>query len=115
MKPTTVLLLSLLFVVTLSTAFAAKSDTSSQDNRRVMRQFVHVLATQWGIDQERISAETLFLQEFGADSVDLMELVMALEDFFDIVISDDDWGRVTTVDSAVSLIAEIRSRPVRLF
>jgi acyl carrier protein len=90
----------------MSTTFAADSDSASEHRLKVSQKFVRILNEQWGIDTSSVKGETLFLSVFGADSVDIVELVMALEETFDIMIGDNDWSRVTTVDSAVKLIID---------
>lgn len=90
----------------ISTTFAADTDSASEHRLKVSQKFVRILNEQWGIDTSSVKGKTLFLKDFGADSLDIVELVMALEEDFDIMIGDNDWSRVTTVDSAVELIID---------
>ena len=56
-----------------------------------------VLAKQFELDPETITAETNLIDDIGADSLDVVELIMALEDEFGVKISDDDVAKLTTV------------------
>lgn len=64
-----------------------------------------VIADELSVDAESITLETSFEEDLGADSLDIAELVMALEEEFDIEIGDDDLASVSTVGDVVSYIA----------
>ncbi|MBI5295185.1 MAG: acyl carrier protein [Chloroflexi bacterium] len=57
-----------------------------------------------GVDEAKVTAEARFREELEADSLDLVELIMAFEDKFGAEISDDDAQKITTVGEAVSYI-----------
>ena len=57
-----------------------------------------------GIDEEKVTLEARFREELEADSLDLVELIMAFEDKFGGEISDEDAQKITTVGEAVSYI-----------
>jgi len=57
-----------------------------------------------GVDEEKITSEARFREELEADSLDLVELIMAFEDKFGTEISDEDAQKITTVGEAVSYI-----------
>jgi len=63
-----------------------------------------ITANQLGIDEETITPEATFAQTLGADSLDVVELVMAFEEAFEIDIEDDDAGQITTVQDAINFI-----------
>jgi len=63
-----------------------------------------IIAEQLGIDEEDISPDASFTDDLGADSLDLVELVMAFEDSFDIEIPDEDAENIKTVADAVNYI-----------
>ena len=65
-----------------------------------------VIADQLGIEKETIKNESNFADDLGADSLDSVELVMALEEEFDVEISEDQAESITTVQSAIDYIAE---------
>jgi acyl carrier protein len=64
------------------------------------------LAEELEIDPTRISGETRFKQDLDADSLDLYELVMELEDRYGIAVSEEQAARIATVDDAVSFVLE---------
>ena len=57
-----------------------------------------------GVDEEKITLEARFREELEADSLDLVELIMAFEDKFGTEISDEDAQKITTVGEAVKYI-----------
>jgi acyl carrier protein len=57
-----------------------------------------------GVDAAKVTAEARFREELEADSLDLVELIMAFEDKFGAEISDEDAQKITTVGEAVSYI-----------
>ena len=63
-----------------------------------------IVAEQLGVDKEKIKPETSFVNDLGADSLDTVELVMELEEEFDINIPDDAAEKIQTVGQAVEYI-----------
>lgn len=57
-----------------------------------------------GVDEEKVTTEARFREDLEADSLDLVELIMALEDEFGGEISDEDAQEITTVGEAVSYL-----------
>ena len=66
-----------------------------------------IIATQFNINEKDITLETSFKDDLNADSLDLVELVMALEDEFDLEIDDEDVEKIKTVGDAVNYIKNI--------
>ena len=65
---------------------------------------VDIVAEQLGVDKEKVSKETSFVNDLGADSLDTVELVMELEEEFDITIPDDAAEKIQTVGEAIDFI-----------
>ena len=63
-----------------------------------------IVSEQLGTDESAIKNESSFRDDLGADSLDTVELVMALEEEFDTEIPDDDAEKITTVQQAIDYI-----------
>ena len=64
----------------------------------------HIIVEQLGVDEGEVKAEASFVDDLGADSLDVVELVMALEEEFGIEISDEDAEKLATVKDATDYI-----------
>ena len=65
-----------------------------------------IIAEQLGVKKEEIKAESSFVDDLGADSLDTVEVVMALEEEFGIEIPDEDAEKITTVGEVIKYIDE---------
>ena len=65
-----------------------------------------IVAEQMGASADKISEETSFVNDLGADSLDTVELVMEFEEQFDLNIPDEDAEKIQTVGDAVSYIKQ---------
>ncbi len=65
-----------------------------------------IIAEQLGVKIEEVTPEASFIDDLGADSLDTVELIMALEEEFNIEIPDEDAEKMTTVGDAVKYIDE---------
>lgn len=63
-----------------------------------------IISDQLGIDSEEISMDSSFIDDLGADSLDVVELIMALEAEFDMEIPDEEAERISTVADVVDYI-----------
>lgn len=63
-----------------------------------------IVAEQLGVEDDQVTNEASFMDDLGADSLDTVELVMALEEEFDIEISDEDAEKILKVQDAVDYI-----------
>jgi acyl carrier protein len=71
----------------------------------IFEKVVEIVADKLDIDAKEITPETTF-EDLGADSLDIVELVMALEEEFDLEISDDDADKISSIGDAVAYIKE---------
>jgi acyl carrier protein len=72
----------------------------------VLERVKSALSTQLGVDEADVAEETSFQEDLNADSLDLVELIMELEDQFGIKIPDEDAPKITTVGQAVDYVVE---------
>ena len=70
----------------------------------VEERVIDIVSEQLGVDNDKITRETSFVNDLGADSLDTVELVMELEEEFDITIPDDAAEKIQTVGQAVNHI-----------
>jgi acyl carrier protein len=63
-----------------------------------------IISEQLGIDADEITMESSFMDDLGADSLDIVELIMALESEFDMEIPDEDAEKISTVGDVVEYI-----------
>ena len=63
-----------------------------------------IIVEQLGVKEEDVKPEASFVEDLGADSLDTDELVMALEEEFDIEIPDEEAEKITTVQSAIDYV-----------
>ena len=65
-----------------------------------------IIVDQLGADAAQVKPEASFIDDLGADSLDTVELVMALEEEFDIEIPDEEAEKITTVQSAIDYVTK---------
>ncbi|OZS79252.1 acyl carrier protein [Tetzosporium hominis] len=70
----------------------------------VLERVTKVIVDRLGVDESEVKMEASFREDLGADSLDVVELVMELEDEFDMEISDEEAENISTVGSAVTYI-----------
>ncbi len=63
-----------------------------------------IVIEQLGVNEDEVTPEASFLEDLGADSLDIVELVMALEEEYELEISDEDAENIKTVQDVVSYI-----------
>jgi len=68
-----------------------------------------VVVEQLNVNPDEVKEESKFVEDLGADSLDVVELVMALEEKFDIEIPDEDAEKIATVTDAMSFIENIQA------
>ena len=63
-----------------------------------------IIVDQLGVDEKQVVESASFIEDLGADSLDTVELVMALEEEFDVEISDEDAEKISKVQDAIDYI-----------
>jgi len=63
-----------------------------------------IIVDQLGVDEKQVTGTAAFIDDLGADSLDIVELVMALEEAFEIEIPDEDAEKIATVENAINYI-----------
>ncbi len=75
----------------------------------IVEQVKAIVAEQLDRDKDSITIESSFVEDLGADSLDAVELIMRLEEDFDLNIPDEDAEKITTVQAAVDYIQSHKS------
>ncbi len=72
----------------------------------IAKRVKEIVAEQLGVEEVQVVPEASFMEDLGADSLDTVELVMALEEEFDIEIPDEDAEKIQSVNDAIEYITE---------
>jgi acyl carrier protein len=64
----------------------------------------NIIVEQLGVDMESVTPEASFIDDLGADSLDIVELVMTMEEEFDLEIPDEDAEKIKTVNDVINYI-----------
>ena len=73
-------------------------------SNNIEQRVISVIAEQLSVDESQVKPEAHFIDDLGADSLDLVELVMSLEKEFDCEIPDEEAEKITTVQSAIDYV-----------
>jgi acyl carrier protein len=85
----------------------AEEPRSADGNReRVRAEVVEIISNRLGVGKEQITDQTTFQEDLGADSLDVVELVMELEEKFKIQIPDEEAEKIKTVGAAVDYVVQ---------
>lgn len=76
------------------------------DKDAVFEKVKEIIVDQLGVEEEEVTPEAHFIEDLGADSLDIVELVMALEEEFGLEIADEEAEKMSTVNDAVEYIRE---------
>ena len=68
-----------------------------------------IIVDQLGVDEKQVTASAAFIDDLGADSLDTVELVMALEEEFDVEIPDEEAEKISKVQDAIDYINNIKN------
>jgi acyl carrier protein len=77
---------------------------AQEDTMAIHPKVKDIIVEQLGVDPEKVKAEASFIDDLGADSLDIVELVMAMEEEFDIEIPDEDAEKLKTVQDVASYL-----------
>ena len=72
----------------------------------VEERVIEIVSSQMGVEKDTVTKETTFVNDLGADSLDTVELVMEIEEEFDITIPDDEAEKIQSVGQAAGYIEE---------
>jgi len=72
----------------------------------VEERVIEIVSSQMGVEKDTVTKDTTFVNDLGADSLDTVELVMEIEEEFDITIPDDEAEKIQSVGQAVGHIEE---------
>ncbi len=73
---------------------------------KIIKKVKEITSEQLGVDESQITPEAKFIDDLGADSLDTVELVMALEEEFDIEISDEEAEKLITVQKVIDYLED---------
>ena len=74
----------------------------------INQEMVDIIVEQLSVEKDKVVPEASFVDDLGADSLDLVELIMAMEEKFDIEIPDEDAEKIVTVQDAVDYVDKIK-------
>ncbi len=80
----------------------------STEESSIEERVKEIIIKQMGVNKDQVMPETSFINDLGADSLDTVELVMELEDAFDINIPDEDAEKIQTFGDAINYIKECK-------
>jgi acyl carrier protein len=67
---------------------------------------IQIICENLGVNKERVTPSSSFLEDVGADSLDIVELIMELEEEFDVTIPDEEAEKIKTVGDAIDYLAK---------
>ena len=70
---------------------------------------IDIIVEQLSVDRDKVVPGASFVDDLGADSLDLVELIMAMEEEFDVEIPDEEAEKIVTVQNAIDFVAKIQS------
>ncbi|HJO26972.1 MAG: acyl carrier protein [Planctomycetes bacterium] len=80
-------------------------EPSTVTNPTIEERVIKIVCDQMGATPDKVTRETSFIQDLGADSLDTVELVMSFEDEFEVSIPDEDAEKIQTVGTAIDYIS----------
>jgi len=74
----------------------------------IEQEMIDIIVEQLSVDKEKVVPNASFVDDLGADSLDLVELIMAMEEGFDIEIPDEDAEGIATVQDAINYVQKLK-------
>lgn len=74
----------------------------------VEEKMIDIIVEQLSVDREKVVPGASFTDDLGADSLDLVELIMAMEEEFDVEIPDEEAEKITTVQNAIDYVNKLQ-------
>jgi len=74
----------------------------------IEQEMIDIIVEQLSVEKEKVVANASFVDDLGADSLDLVELIMAMEEGFDIEIPDEDAEGIVTVQDAIDYVKKLK-------
>ena len=74
----------------------------------VQDKMIDIIVEQLSVDRDKVVPEASFVDDLGADSLDLVELIMAREEEFDVEIPDEEAEKITTVQHAIDYVDKLK-------
>jgi len=75
----------------------------------VTQKMIDIIVEQLNVEKDKVVPGASFVDDLGADSLDLVELIMAMEEGFDIEIPDEDAEKISTVQDAINYVEKLKS------
>jgi acyl carrier protein len=72
------------------------------------QEMIDIIVEQLSVEKDKVVPQASFVDDLGADSLDLVELIMAMEEKFEIEIPDEDAEKIVTVQDAVDYVSKIK-------
>ena len=90
-----------------SPAFLARPSTSLFMSSAIEEKVKNIIVEQLGVDADKVVGSASFIDDLGADSLDTVELIMALEEAFDTEIPEEEATAIATVQDAMDYVAKL--------
>jgi acyl carrier protein len=74
----------------------------------VENKMIDIIVEQLSVDREKVVSGASFVDDLGADSLDLVELIMAMEEEFDVEIPDEEAEKIVTVQNAIDFVQNLK-------
>nr|YP_009244233.1 acyl carrier protein [Gelidium vagum]AMK96475.1 acyl carrier protein [Gelidium vagum] len=80
--------------------------SATESNQDIFKKVKKIIVQQLGVEEKKVTLQANFAKDLGADSLDTVELVMAIEEEFDIEIPDEDAEKISTLGQAINFIEQ---------